>query len=190
MRGGREAILKAAMEAFARQGYAGSSIREICQSAGVTKPVLYYYFRSKEHLYQELMIECFSVALKNMLCASKSAGNLRQRLVRIVYDDLRSVKKSPLRAQFVLRMIFSPEGQRPYFDYVRESERERDVIASVLREGIASGSIKGNARALATALMGMDLMAILESLCTGRNTLTRTTAERHVDILLKGCSAD
>lgn len=186
---GREAVLNAAIEVFARKGYAGSSIREICLSAGVTKPVLYYHFRSKEHLYQELMIDCFSFSLKNMLQASKSAGSLRERLVRIVHEDLQSVRKFPVRAQFVLRMIFSPESDQPYFDFVRESERERDVIATVLREGIEGGQIRGDARELATNLMGMDLMVILEYLCTGRSTLTRKRAERNVDLLLGGCSA-
>jgi TetR/AcrR family transcriptional regulator len=188
MRGGREAILKAAIEVFARHGYAGSSIRAICQAAGVTKPVLYYYFRSKEHLYQELMIDCFSISLKTLLRASQSAGSLRQRLVRIVWDDFLSVKKAPVRAQFLLRMIFSPEGQRPYFDYIRESERQRRTIAGVIQEGIDTGELSGNAKDLATALMGMDLMAILEGVLTGRATLTRRAAERNVDLLLNGCT--
>ncbi len=186
---GREAVLKGAIEVFARKGYAGSSIREICLSAGVTKPVLYYHFRSKEHLYQELMIDCFSFSLKNMLQASKSAGSLRGRLVRIVHEDLQAVKKFPIRARFVLRMIFSPEEQLPYFDYVRESERERDLLAAVLQEGIDEGLIRGDAKDLATSLMGMDLMVILEHLFTGRSTLTLKRAERNVDLLLKGCSA-
>ncbi len=186
---GREAILNAAIEVFARKGYAGSSIREICQAAGVTKPVLYYHFRSKEHLYQELMIDCFSYSQKLILQASKSAGSLRERLVRIVYEDLQAVRKAPVRAQFVLRMIFSPERQRPFFDYVRESERERDIIAAVLQEGIDRGQVVGNARELATSLMGIDLMTILEHLCTGRSTLTSKRAERNVDLLLNGCLA-
>ena len=52
MPGGREAILKAAMRLFAKKGYAGASTREICETAGITKPVLYYHFRSKQHLYR------------------------------------------------------------------------------------------------------------------------------------------
>ncbi len=186
---GREAILNAAIEVFARKGYAGSSIREICQAGGVTKPVLYYHFRSKEHLYQELMIDCFSYSQKIILQASKSAGSLRERLVRIVHEDLQAVRKAPVRAQFLLRMIFSPERQRPFFDYVRESERERDIIAAVLQEGIDGGQVVGNARELATSLMGIDLMTILEHLCTGRSTLTSKRAERNVDLLLNGCLA-
>ena len=59
--------MNAAMELFARKGYTGSSIREICQAAGVTKPVLYYHFRSKEQLYQELMLDIFNQTRKNLL---------------------------------------------------------------------------------------------------------------------------
>jgi len=186
MRGGRQAVLNAAIRVFADKGYAGSSIREICRVAGVTKPVLYYYFQSKEHLYQELMIDSFSGYLKSLLRASKTGGTLRERLVRIAHDDIRSAKVDPVRTQFILRMIFSPEGGRPYFNYVKESERQRRVIAGVLQEGIDSGEIGGDARDLATALMGMDLIAVLEHLFTGRAILTRRTAERHVDLLLNG----
>ncbi len=184
---GREAILNAAIEVFARKGYAASSIREICHAAGVTKPVLYYHFRSKEHLYRELMIDCFSTSFTTIQQASRSTGSLRQRLVRIVHEDLLTVKRAPIRAQFVLRMVFSPEEERPYFDFVRATERERDVIAAVLQDGIGAGQVRGDSRHLATCLMGMDLIAILECLCTGRRTLSRRTAERHVDLLLSGC---
>ncbi len=190
MRGGREAILNAAIRVFAENGYAGASIREICRVAGVTKPVLYYYFRGKGHLYQELMIDCFGHYLKVLVSASKQGGNLRERLVRVACHDLHSVKEAPLRTQFVLRMIFSPEGRRPGFDYVKEMERQRRVFMAMLREGITAGEIRGNARELATALMGMNLLAILENICAGRSTLTRRTAERHVDILLRGCGVN
>ncbi len=188
MRGGREAVLNAAIRVFAEKGYAGSSIREICRVAKVTKPVLYYYFRSKKHLYQELMADSFRGYLQGLLSASKTGGTIRERLVRIAYDDLRAARSDLIRTQLIFRMLFSPEGKRPYFNYVKESERQRDVIAKVIQEGIEAGELRGNARNLATALMGMDLIAILENLFTGRATLTRRTAQRHVDLLLDGAS--
>ena len=187
MRRGRSAVLDGAMRVFAENGYAGASIREICRVAGVTKPVLYYYFKSKEHLYQELMIDSFGHYLKVLLSASKQSGSLRERLVRISFDDLRSVRQDPLRAQFILRMIFSREERRPYFNSVKEMERQRQVFMEILQEGIGSGRLSGNARELASALMGMNLIAILENVFTGRPALTRRTAERHVDYLLRGC---
>lgn len=189
MRRGREAILKGAIQVFSRKGYSGASIREICAAAGVTKPVLYYHFKSKEHLYQDLMIDSFGYFLKALLRASKTSGALQQRLTRIVYDDLRPVKEDPWRARFLLRMVFSPEEERPYFDFVRELERQRQVIAGVFQEGIDAGELKGDARELATVLIGMDLIVILENLLTGKPILARRTAERHVNLLLRGCRA-
>ena len=51
----RERLLAAALDQFTRRGYAAATVRELCEAAGVTKPVLYYYFKSKEGLYLELM---------------------------------------------------------------------------------------------------------------------------------------
>ncbi|MBN1302203.1 MAG: TetR/AcrR family transcriptional regulator [Melioribacteraceae bacterium] len=50
-------IMQAAAELIARDGYHKVSVREICDAAGVTKPVLYYYFTDKEALLKELMNE-------------------------------------------------------------------------------------------------------------------------------------
>src|SRR2546421_1806565 len=44
-------MLRAAGNAFSRKGFHRSSMDEIAQAAGVTKPMLYRYFRSKEDLY-------------------------------------------------------------------------------------------------------------------------------------------
>lgn len=189
MRAARRAIVDAAMRIFAEKGFAGTSIREICGLAGVTKPVLYYHFRDKVHLYRELMINTFGASLKLHLEASNTKGTVRQRLIRIVANDFKTVREEPERVQFLLRMIFAPEDERPYFDYVREMERQRQVIAGVLQEGINAGIARGDARELATALMGMNLMAILEHVITGRPTVSRRNAERHVDILLRGCAS-
>lgn len=186
MRGGREAVVKAAIRIFARKGYAGASTREICKEAGVTKPVLYYHFLGKEHLYQELMIDSFGSYQKVLLSASRSRGSLRERLVRMVHTDFRATKEDPIRTMFVLRMIFAPGDRHPLFDFVTEMEKERRVIAAVFQEGIDGGSLRGNAQDLATAMIGMQLIASLEYLFTGRPTLTRRRAEKCVDLLLQG----
>ena len=43
-------LLEAAVSLFAHKGYPATSTREIVEAAGVTKPMLYYYFQSKEGL--------------------------------------------------------------------------------------------------------------------------------------------
>ena len=137
MKGARTTILNAAMELFALNGYAASSIREICRTAGVTKPVLYYHFRSKEHLYQELMLDIFNQTRKNLLKLSKYRGSLRERLVLYVSSEFRNCRKDPNNVRLIFRSMFSPEGEYPRFNYVEEFKREREMIARFIQENCA-----------------------------------------------------
>ena len=50
----RERILKAAEALFDRNGYANTTIEQIVQSLGVTKPFVYYYFRNKQEIFETL----------------------------------------------------------------------------------------------------------------------------------------
>lgn len=51
----RSQLLEVALERFAIGGYRETSMDEIAETAGVTKPVLYQHFHSKEQLFQELL---------------------------------------------------------------------------------------------------------------------------------------
>jgi AcrR family transcriptional regulator len=51
----REQILAAATEAFARSGFAATSLEDIAAEAGVTRVVLYRHFDSKSDLYQAVL---------------------------------------------------------------------------------------------------------------------------------------
>ena len=53
--GTRERLLETASHLFASKGYASTSVREIVARAGVSKPVLYYHFQSKEGLYYAIL---------------------------------------------------------------------------------------------------------------------------------------
>jgi len=51
--GSRQAILDAALQTFARNGYDGASMPGIARLAGVAPPLIHYYFESKENLWRE-----------------------------------------------------------------------------------------------------------------------------------------
>ena len=53
----REQILDVAVEVFARNGFHGASMNDVAEAAGVTKPVLYQHFDSKQDLYMALLDE-------------------------------------------------------------------------------------------------------------------------------------
>lgn len=51
------ALLAAARELFTSKGFANTSVREICEGAGVTPPSLYYHFGSKAGLFEAVIEE-------------------------------------------------------------------------------------------------------------------------------------
>lgn len=55
-KGSRQKILDAALEVFAQQGYHSATVDSIAKQAGVSKGLMYNYFKSKEDMLNELMI--------------------------------------------------------------------------------------------------------------------------------------
>ena len=65
----REQVLDVALQVFAQHGFHGSSMNDVAEAAGVTKPVLYQHFDSKRDLYHSLLEE-----VGNRLLTSISKG--------------------------------------------------------------------------------------------------------------------
>ncbi|GAB6074442.1 TetR/AcrR family transcriptional regulator [Nautilia lithotrophica] len=66
----KEEILKTALKLFATKGYENTSLEEIANRIGITKPAIYYHFKNKKALYNEIFVEKFSkleFELKNSL---------------------------------------------------------------------------------------------------------------------------
>lgn len=58
-------ILEAAIHAFLLFGYHGIKLHVIADKAGVNRAALYYYFRSKERLYQNVAEKIFGIFFNN-----------------------------------------------------------------------------------------------------------------------------
>jgi TetR/AcrR family transcriptional regulator len=51
----RDLILEAALEVFSANGFRGSTVDQIAEAAGMSKPNLLYYFRNKEDIHATLI---------------------------------------------------------------------------------------------------------------------------------------
>ena len=76
----RQQLFEVARERFAQQGFHATSMDEIAEAAGVTKPVLYQHFPSKRALYVELLEETGRQLLSTLAEATARAGSLRERV--------------------------------------------------------------------------------------------------------------
>lgn len=55
----REQLLQSALDTFYRQGVAKTPLQAIARNAGVTRGALYWHFRNKEELFEELFRQTF-----------------------------------------------------------------------------------------------------------------------------------
>lgn len=80
----RAAILAAAESEFARHGLAGARTDAIASAADVNHALLYYYFKSKEHLYQAVLEDHFAAFNDQALDVLAGPGTARDVLLRYV----------------------------------------------------------------------------------------------------------
>jgi AcrR family transcriptional regulator len=78
----REQLLDVALAVFARSGYHDTSMNDIADAAGVTKPVLYQHFDSKRELYQALVDDVGSRLLTAIVSAAAEATEGREQTER------------------------------------------------------------------------------------------------------------
>lgn len=78
----RRQLLEVALHVFAKQGFYVTSMSDIAEAAGVTKPVLYQHFTSKRQLYGQLLAEVGSQIQEAITKAVASAGSPREQVER------------------------------------------------------------------------------------------------------------
>ena len=186
----RDAMRAVATELFAEKGYAATSTREICQRAGITKPVLYYYFGSKEQLFRELILDTCNESRKQLLLASRRGRTAPQKLVEVLTADFEDTRRNPSLARMFIRMLFGAEKGSPSIDYVELGMEWIRLMAEIIREGVRRGELKGNPREVAEMLMGIHMIYTMGYLLMGKPALDRRLARRIVRLLLRGCGAD
>lgn len=78
----REQLLAVAREAFARAGYHDTSMNDVAEAAGVTKPVLYQHFESKRELFQALLDDVGAQMTGAIEAATAGEIGGKQRTIR------------------------------------------------------------------------------------------------------------
>jgi AcrR family transcriptional regulator len=151
----RQRLLEGASELFTQKGYAATTVREIVAAAGVTKPVLYYYFRNKEGIYLELMRGSFAKMDDLLANSREDRGTVTERVLRLC-DRLYSLFMEHVKAARVMYAIYyGPHQGAPFFDFDAYHRKFREAVQRLIEEGIRKGEFrKGNPEEMAWAIIG------------------------------------
>ena len=135
-------LIKIATSLFAEKGYASTSVREIVERAGVTKPVLYYYFKNKEGLFHAILEEAY-LELEALLAQQlESQESFHDRIVafsRQLYNLGMAHQDLNRMAQ---NLMFGPPKGVPAYDFDRYRERILHAIRAIYEEGLARNEVK------------------------------------------------
>ena len=133
--------MEAALTLFTQRGYSATTVRELVEAAGVTKPVLYYYFGSKEGLFLELMRTHFGRLEAVVDVYRKGEGSVRKRLTAMLDKGFAYVRQDLDFIRLMHAVYFGPPGEAPYFDFDAYHQRYHDLITRFMEEGIEKGRI-------------------------------------------------
>lgn len=146
----RSQLLEVAIRLFAEHGFHATSMDDIAEAAGVTKPVVYQHFPSKRALYRELLDDVDRQLTERLLDATSHATTGRER----VQDGFAAYFRYVASHRDAFRLLFGASVRNDAeFATVAESTIER--IADLIAQLIDIDAGPEHRRTLAHAMVGM-----------------------------------
>jgi AcrR family transcriptional regulator len=158
-----EKVLDAAYACFVRHGVRKTTMEDIAAAAGMSRPALYQYVRSKDDAYRRLADRVYDGALREARSAGGGSGTLAQRLDRILATKLALTERlfadSPYAHELVGRSsLVAEEMERRFLaDLV-------DLLAETITGAAADADLQlGEAHAREIAELALALTRGLEA---------------------------
>jgi AcrR family transcriptional regulator len=182
----RTQLMVAGLEVFTEKGFHLASMDDIAKRAGVSKPILYQHFSSKEDFYLGVLDERVEVIVQQIADAIEGADGNRNRLEAAIACYFQLVDD----ADHGFRLIFES-------DFTMNHEvraRVEDVVAQVSRVvgtevANQTGKSIGEANILAGGLCGMAQAAAWRWLRLGRPIGMEAAIAQTLDLAWNGLSS-
>ena len=152
----REAILRAAVRVFARNGFFNSKVADIAGEAGIADGTVYLYFKSKDEILHSIFDQAMEIFIsegrRELATLERPEDKLRRiaemHLERLGADrDLAVVFQIELRGSVKFMQEFSAAGFADYLDIIRQTIEEGQkagVFRSDIKPIVASKILYGS----------------------------------------------
>jgi AcrR family transcriptional regulator len=138
----RQRILETATDMFAEKGYAATYVREIVEKAGVSKPVLYYYFQSKEGLFYAILEWAVDVQQKILNEIVEVSGPVLDRFLYLYRRTYEGIQEYHSLYKMIHSLMYGPPQGAPEYDYSRYQQRMFNAVKKIYAEGLSTGEVK------------------------------------------------
>ncbi|GAB4479508.1 MAG: TetR/AcrR family transcriptional regulator [Anaerolineae bacterium] len=184
----RAAILNAAVQCFARDGYEATSVTSICDRAGVSKGAFYYHFKTKQAVFLAVTagwLADLEMALQAAAHETVRADEALLAMARMARAVLRADDpRLPILLEFWQQASRDEEVRavtvRPYRSY-------HALFEELVRRGIAEGSFAPVDPALAAqVILSLASGLFLQGLIDPTGGAWERVSEDTIHVLLDG----
>lgn len=186
----RDRLMEKALELFTTKGYAATSVREIVEATGVSKPVLYYWFGSKEGIYLELMNG--ALATFETLVAEITAvpGSVRERMIRFCTGLFDGSAANIAVVRLIYAIYFGPPQGAPVFPIDQFFDRMLGILGALVREGVETGELRPiDEHDTTWAIVACFNIVLEEQLCHDPPRVDRDGLMRILNLIIDGFAA-
>lgn len=146
----RRQLFDVALTLFAEHGYASTTMDEIAEAAGVTKPLVYQHFASKRALYLELM-DVFSLEIIAAIARATEAADGPRQQVEMGFAAYFELMLADERA---FRLLYGRDAPDDH-ELGAALRRVEETIAEAIDPLIDAGLEPEHRLLLAHAVVGM-----------------------------------
>ncbi len=136
----KEDILGSAERVFQKWGLNKTTMEDIASEAQKGKSTLYYYFKSKEEIFEAVITRQIEQLLMSAKKSVEHVSSSKEKLKLYVISSLKEIHKFGMVFSIVRDEI---KGNRSYVDKISQKikDSEKDFIKDILLEGVASKEI-------------------------------------------------
>jgi len=163
----RNNIIGIASEVFARFGFKKTTVDDIAQALRKGKSSIYYYFKSKDEIFEAVVDREADVLRKKVKEIQKSSLNAMQKLREVIKLRMEIVREmanyySLLKNNDLSNLTFAEKLRNKFND------EEVVIVKQLLQEGIETGLFKVkdtelSAIAIITAMRGLEIPLLVTS---------------------------
>jgi TetR/AcrR family transcriptional regulator len=182
----RSRILDAAVREFSENGLAGARTEQIAEIAGVNKALLYYYFKSKEALYQAALESVVQRVVENSMAAITTDCSPGEKVVRFALNHFDRIhSQQAFQSLMQQEMVRVRQGEKNALNSIIERvfRPMMFLLHNLLAEGQASGElVQADEWQIMYAALGANIFYFLSAPVIGlmleANPLARDAMER------------
>lgn len=181
-------IADAAFEIFAERGFERARVDDVAKRAGVSKGLMYVYFKTKEELFKAVITRILTPRIDSLFKDIETTELSAEEILRgPVRQFMRRLPDSPARV--VLKLMISEGSRHPdlvehYWNNI--ASRGMDLIRALLERGIASGEFRRTpVETVPQLVIGPMVVAVVWKIVFGERELDiDALIDTHLDMLL------